>query len=90
MDELKRLKESSFPDMKPFPEYTPLPELTEDDLICPTCGQSLPKEVREKRIYDYEERKKNSEESYKKAKTESMKNATFQTKKSLKRTEKTI
>lgn len=69
-DEWKREKASAFPEMKPFPEYTPLPELTEDDLICPTCGQSLPKEVREKRIYDYEERKKNSEESYKKAKTE--------------------
>lgn len=69
-DEWKREKASAFPEMKPFPEYTPFPELTEDDLICPTCGQSLPKEVREKRIYDYEERKKNSEESYKKAKTE--------------------
>ena len=56
--------------MKPFPEYTPLPELTEDDLICPTCGQSLPKEVREKRISDYEERKKNDEERYKKSKAE--------------------
>lgn len=70
IDEWRREKASVFPEMKPFPEYTPLPELTEDDLTCPTCGQSLPKEVREKRIYDYEERKKNSEESYKKAKTE--------------------
>lgn len=69
-DEWRREKASTFPEMKPFPDYTPLPELTEDDLTCPTCGQSLPKEVREKRIYDYEERKKNSEESYKKAKTE--------------------
>ena len=69
-DEWRREKASVFSEMKPFPEYKPLPELTEDDLACPTCGQSLPKEVREKRIYDYEERKKNSEESYKKAKTE--------------------
>lgn len=69
-DEWRREKASVFPEMKPFPEYKQLPELTEDDLTCPTCGQSLPKEVREKRIYDYEERKKNSEESYKKAKTE--------------------
>lgn len=69
-DEWKREKASVFPEMKPFPDYISLPELTEDDLTCPTCGQSLPKEVREKRIYDYEERKKNSEESYKKAKTE--------------------
>lgn len=69
-DEWRREKESAFPEMKPFPEYTPLPELTEDDLICPTCGQSLPKEVREKRISDYEERKKNNEDGYKKAKAE--------------------
>lgn len=69
-DEWRREKASVFQEMKPFPDYISLPELTEDDLTCPTCGQSLPKEVREKRIYDYEERKKNSEESYKKAKTE--------------------
>lgn len=69
-DEWRREKASVFQEMKPFQDYISLPELTEDDLTCPTCGQSLPKEVREKRIYDYEERKKNSEESYKKAKTE--------------------
>lgn len=69
-DEWRGEKASVFPEMNPFPDYLSLPELTEDDLTCPTCGQSLPKEVREKRIYDYEERKKNSEESYKKAKTE--------------------
>lgn len=69
-DEWKREKASAFQEMKPFPEYTPLPELTEDDLICPTCGQSLPKEVREKRISDYEERKKNNEDGYKKSKEE--------------------
>lgn len=69
-DEWRREKASTFPEMKPFPDYTPLPELTEDDLICPTCGQSLPKEVRERRISDYEERKRNSEDGYKKAKAE--------------------
>ena len=69
-DEWRREKSSVFPEMKPFPEYTPLPELTENDLICPTCGQNLPKEVREKRIYDYEERKKNSQDGYQKAKAD--------------------
>lgn len=64
LDELKRLKESSFPDMKPFPEYVPAPEMKESDLICPTCGQSLPEEVRKQRIKDYEIRKKQSEERY--------------------------
>lgn len=69
-DELRREKASVFPEMKPFLEYKPLPGLTEDDFTCPTCGQSLPKEVREKRISDYEDRKRNSEEGYKKAKSE--------------------
>lgn len=69
-DEWRREKASVFPEMKPFPEYTPFPELTEDDLVCPTCGQTLPKEVREKRISDYEKRKKNNEECYQKKKAE--------------------
>lgn len=69
-DEWRREKSSAFQEMKPFPEYRPLPELTEDDLTCPTCGQSLPKEVREKRISDYDERKRKSEEEYKRAKSE--------------------
>lgn len=69
-DEWRREKASVFPEMKPFPEYIPLPELTEDDFTCPACGQSLPEEVREKRISDYEDRKMNSEDGYKKAKTE--------------------
>lgn len=69
-DEWRREKSSAFPEMKPFPDYLTLPELTEDDLTCPTCGQSLPKEVREKRISDYDERKRKSEEEYKRAKTE--------------------
>lgn len=69
-DEWRREKSSAFPEMKPFPDYLSLPELTEDDLTCPTCGQSLPKEVREKRISDYEERKKNNEDGYQKAKAD--------------------
>ena len=69
-DEWRREKSSAFPEMKPFPDYLSLPELTEDDLTCPTCGQSLPKEVREKRISDYDERKRKSEEEYKRAKAE--------------------
>lgn len=70
IDEWRREKASVFPEMKPFPKYIQLPELSEDDLTCPTCGQTLPKEVREKRISDYEDRKRNREEGYKKAKSE--------------------
>ena len=69
-DEWRHEKSSAFPEMKPFPDYLSLPELTEDDLTCPTCGQSLSKEFREKRISDYDERKKKSEEEYKRAKAE--------------------
>lgn len=69
-DEWRREKSSAFPEMNPFPEYNPLPELTEDDLTCPTCGQSLPKEVRENRISDYDERKRKSEEEYKREKAD--------------------
>lgn len=63
-DEWRSEKASAFPKMKPFPEYTPLPELTEKDLTCPTCGQSLPKDVRDNRIKDYDERKKRHEAAY--------------------------
>lgn len=62
--EWRKEKASVFPAMTPYPEYIELPELTEEDLTCPTCGQSLPKEVREKRISDYEDRKRKSLESY--------------------------
>lgn len=62
--EWRKEKASVFPAMTPYPEYIELPELTEEDLTCPTCGQSIPKEVREKRISDYEDRKRKSLESY--------------------------
>lgn len=68
--EWRKEKASVFPEMTPYPEYIELPELTEEDLTCPTCGQSLPKEVREKRISDYEDRKRKSLESYQREKAE--------------------
>lgn len=68
--EWRKEKSSVFPAMTPYPEYIELPELTEEDLTCPTCGQSLPKEVREKRISDYEDRKRKSLESYEREKAE--------------------
>lgn len=45
---------------KTYPEYVPLDEyvepfpLTEKDMICPTCGQELPEEVKKQRITDHE------------------------------------
>lgn len=68
--EWRKEKASVFPAMTPYPEYIELPELTEEDLTCPTCGQSLPKEVREKRISAYEDRKRKSLESYEREKAE--------------------
>lgn len=68
--EWRKEKSSVFPAMTPYPKYIELPELTEEDLTCPTCGQSLPKEVREKRISDYEDRKRKSLESYEREKAE--------------------
>lgn len=67
-EEWRKAKYSEYPAMKPFPDYEPIPKLTEKDLTCLTCGQSLPAEVREQRINDYENRKKKSEEGYARAK----------------------
>lgn len=45
---------------KTYPEYVPLDEYvepfppTEKDMICPTCGQELPEEVKKQRIADHE------------------------------------
>ena len=42
---------------KTFREYEELPALSEDALICPTCGQELLEEQKQQRIADYEKRK---------------------------------
>lgn len=39
-----------------FQEYVALDELKETDLICPTCGQDLPEDVKQKRLADYSAR----------------------------------
>ena len=48
---------------KTFPEYEPIPELDEDSLVCPTCGQELPAELKKERIAKYQE----EEEAHRKA-----------------------
>lgn len=55
---------------KAYPALTPLEPLTDDSFICPTCGQALPKEVKQKRIADYEARKTAYESKYAKDKAE--------------------
>lgn len=54
--------------VKAYPELTPLEPLTDDALICPTCGQTLPEEVKRKKIADYEARKTAYEAKYEKDK----------------------
>ena len=50
--------------IKAYPALTPLEPLTEDALICPTCGQALPEEIKQKKIADYEARKTAYEAKY--------------------------
>lgn len=56
--------------IKAYPALTPLEPLTEDALICPTCGQALPEEIKQKKIADYEARKTAYESKYAKDKAE--------------------
>ena len=50
--------------VKAYPTLTTLEYLSEDALICPTCGQALPEEVKQKKIADYEARKTAFEAKY--------------------------
>lgn len=53
-----------------FPKYEELPALDDNSLICPTCGQKLPEELRSQKIADYEERKKQHQIDYNKSRKE--------------------
>lgn len=53
---------------KSYPEYQEIPALDENALTCPTCGQDLPKELRNQKIADYEEWKAKSRLDYDKGK----------------------
>lgn len=55
---------------KEYPAFTPLEPLSEDSLICPTCGQALPEEVKQKKIADYEARKIAAKSKYEKDKAD--------------------
>lgn len=63
--EKKRLQEEWRAEKaKTFPEYEELPVLTEDDLVCPTCGQALPEELKREKISKYEQDKEKHRLSY--------------------------
>lgn len=53
---------------KEFSVYEELPALDENSLICPTCGQELPENLRQEKLADYEERKKKHRADYEKSK----------------------
>lgn len=64
LDEWKKEKEKVFPKFQPLEPYVEPRSLKESDLICPTCGQDLPDEVKEKRIRDYEEKCRQDKADY--------------------------
>lgn len=68
-DEKQRLVElwQTENDKEPEP-FEELPPLDESSLICPTCGQSLPEDLKAQRIVDYEKRKEQHRKDYESAK----------------------
>ncbi len=54
--------------VKTFGEFTELPAFDEDTLICPTCGQALPEDLKSEKIADYKERKAEHLAAYEKGK----------------------
>lgn len=52
-----------------YPEYKPIPQLSETDLICPTCGQALPEDVKAEKLAAYDENSQKHRASYNHDKT---------------------
>lgn len=52
---------------KAFPAFEELPALDESSLICPTCGQALPENLKKEKLSNYEERKRKHLEEYEEA-----------------------
>lgn len=64
LEEWKKVKKCEFAEyVAPVPYVEPEP-LKESDLICPTCGQDLPEEVKQKRIADYEAKCRRERDAY--------------------------
>lgn len=56
MDEWRKEKAKAFPKFQPLAPYVEPAPLKNSDLVCPTCGQALPDEVRQMRIADHDQR----------------------------------
>lgn len=64
-EEKKRLQDEWRAEkVKTFPEYEALPVLDESDLVCPTCGQALPDELKQKKIFNHERDEENHRKAY--------------------------
>lgn len=64
LEEWKKVKKCEFAEyVAPAPYVEPEP-LEESGLICPTCGQDLPEEVKQKRIADYEAKCRRERDAY--------------------------
>lgn len=64
------LEDYNFLSGEAFREYVPLPELSEDALVCPTCGQEWPEDVKTQKLDKYEESSKNHLKQYQEDKSE--------------------
>lgn len=65
LQEVKRLQiEWKKEKTKVFSEYVPLDPLPESATVCPTCGQALPEDVKQKNISEYEEKVQLHKQNY--------------------------
>lgn len=65
LQEVKRLQDEWRKEKaKVFPEYVPLDPLPESATVCPTCGQALPEDVKQKNISEYEEKVQLHKQNY--------------------------
>lgn len=63
-EEWKSTKHSTYPEFIPLADYVEQEPLKETDLVCPTCGQDLPEDVKAQRIKSHEERVQREKTEY--------------------------
>lgn len=65
LSEWKAEKSKIFPDFVQLGAFVEPEPIKDSDLVCPTCGQELPEEVKQKRITDHNERCERAKVDYK-------------------------
>lgn len=63
-EEWKSTKHSTYPEFIHLADYVEPEPLKESDLVCPTCGQDLPENVKDQRIKSHEERVQSEKTEY--------------------------